>query len=63
MKNKTKSTFEVITLQTNEPGSMYSHWSTNLTMIIFKDGIKIELNSEEIRKLVNTLPRTIGGTY
>ena len=41
----------------------YSHWSEGLEMFIEKDGVNIKLNSEEIQKIVKSLPRTIGGSY
>ena len=41
----------------------YCHWSEGLSMIIMKNGIKIELNSDEIQQLVKSLPRTVGGVY
>jgi len=41
----------------------YSHWSDGLEMFIEKGGINIKLNSEEIQKIVKSLPRTIGGSY
>ena len=41
----------------------YCHWSDGLKMIIIKNGVKIKLSSEEIKELVNCLPRTVGNTY
>lgn len=40
---------------------VYSHWSKGLNMTIVKNGVTLELNSEEIEQLAKTLPRTIGG--
>jgi hypothetical protein len=47
----------------NEITSKYCHWSKGLKMVISKNGITIKLNSDEIKELVNSLPRTIGGSY
>lgn len=41
----------------------YSHWSKNLNMSISKNGQTIELNETEIKQLVKSLPRTVGGSY
>jgi hypothetical protein len=41
----------------------YTHWATDLEMVIVKDGVEIRLTSEELKKLVKCLPRTIGGRY
>lgn len=41
----------------------YCHWAEGLNMIIEKDGVKIELSSDEVQKVVKSLPRTIGGRY
>jgi len=41
----------------------YCHWAKGLNMIIEKDGVKIELSSDEVQKIVKSLPRTIGGRY
>ena len=43
--------------------SSYCHWSDGLKMVIEKDGIVIKLEGEEIKKLVGSLPRTVGGVY
>lgn len=40
-----------------------THWSDGLKMRIQKDGVTINLESEEIEALVKSLPRTFGGTY
>lgn len=39
------------------------HWSDGLTVVIQKDGKEMRLQGDEIRKLVNTLPRTFGGQH
>lgn len=41
----------------------YCHWSEGLNMVIEKDGISIKLNGEELKQLVASLPRTMGGSY
>lgn len=41
----------------------WSPWEENLTMYITKNGVTIELKEEEIKELVQTLPRTFGGKY
>lgn len=41
----------------------YCHWSEGLNTIIEKDGVSIKLNGEELKQLVASLPRTIGGGY
>ena len=43
--------------------SKYCHWSEGLKMVIEKDGVVIKLEGEEIQKIVNSLPRTFGGSY
>lgn len=57
--------FNVFCTTTIEEGNskMYAHWSEGLTMYITKGGIHLTLNSEEVQKLVQSLPKTIGGTY
>lgn len=63
MKNK-KTNFKVFTYSINEEkDNLYPHWADNLKMVITKDDSTMKLNSEEIKELVNSLPRTIGGTY
>jgi hypothetical protein len=52
----------VYTIDTSDVKS-YQHWSEDLEMIIIKDGTQIRLTSDEIRRLVYCLPKTIGGTY
>jgi len=41
----------------------YTHWSNGITMYIEKDGVKMELNGDEVKQLVKSLPRTVGGKY
>lgn len=53
--------FNVITYNTNS--EKICHWSKGLNMVITKDNVTICLNEEEIKQLVNTLPRTFGGSY
>ena len=62
---KTKKEFSVCTLYSFNPDKdpMYSHWSEGLSMYITKNGTTIVLNSDEIKELVKSLPRTIGGGY
>lgn len=61
---KPKSDFGVFTYSVfDKDGPSYVHWAEGLNMVIRKDGVKIELNSEEIQKVVKALPRTLGGTY
>jgi len=43
--------------------STFCHWSEGLKMVIEKDGVVIKLKGEEIKKLVDSLPRTFGGVY
>jgi hypothetical protein len=52
--------FSVVTVY---PTSGYTHWSTGLKMYITKDGSEIELDGDEVHKLVKSLPRTFGGKY
>jgi hypothetical protein len=42
---------------------MYTHWSNGLSMFITKNGVTIELDPDEIKQIVKSLPRTIGGSY
>jgi len=59
---KKKANFNVFTLsEVNE--NKVSHWSKGLKMFIQKDGKEIILQDEEIRQLVESLPKTIGGKY
>ena len=39
------------------------HWSNGLSVTIEKNGVTITLNGEEMKQVINTLPRTIGGSY
>jgi hypothetical protein len=56
--------FSAVTYNVYSEGeSGYSHWARGLNMIISKDGQKINLNEDEIKKLVNALPKTVGGKY
>jgi hypothetical protein len=60
-----KNDFSVFTFTSvdNSTEKMYTHWSTGLKMYISKDGVTMVLDPEEIKQLVKSLPRTIGGTY
>ena len=63
---KDEECFDVYTISSQDKrykGIKYVHWATNLTMVIKKGNVKIELNSEEIQKLVKSLPRTVGEKY
>jgi hypothetical protein len=56
--------FKVYTLNRIDNDSLsYVHWSKGLKMHIQKGDITIILEEDEIRKMVATLPRTIGGSY
>lgn len=57
------NSFNVLTYAAAEEGSMYTHWSENLKMVIQKNGVTIELDEEEIKQLVKSLPRTVSGSY
>ena len=57
------SNFSVHTYSLINNKKKYTHWSTGLKMIIEKDGKSITLDSGEIKQLVESLPRTIGGKY
>ena len=58
------SSFKVGTYSLYKQGnSSYCHWNDGLKMVIKKDGVVIKLEGEEIKKLVGSLPRTIGGVY
>lgn len=64
MSKDIKKRFSVYTYSfVKEKSATYTHWSEGLNMVIVKDGVKITLNSEEIKQLVSSLPRTIGGQY
>lgn len=63
-KEEKEGSFDVITWTTiTKDMPTYCHWSEGLNMIIQKDGVQMKLNSEEIQKLVRSLPRTMGGSY
>ena len=55
--------FNVATYSLLDKDVKYCHWSEGLNMIIKKNGVTVELNSEEIQQIVKSLPRTIGGRY
>ena len=58
------SSFKVGTYSLYREGSNdYCHWSEGLKMVIEKDGVTIKLEGDEIKKLVGSLPRTVGGVY
>ena len=57
------NSFNVLTYAVTEEGSMYTHWAESLKMAIQKDGVTIELDEEEIKQLVKSLPRTVSGSY
>jgi len=50
---------------TIDTGNMptYCHWSEGLKMVMEKDGVVMELEGDEIKKVIKSLPRTFGGTY
>lgn len=58
-----KSTFNVATYSMMDINVKYCHWSEGLNMVIEKNGVTLELNSEEIQQVVKALPRTLGGRY
>jgi len=60
-----KTAFLVYTFDeiTEENAPTYTHWTDGLTMVVEKNGVKIELVGDEIEKLVKTLPRTFGEQY
>ena len=62
MKEKEEK-FSVWTLESLDLEQSYCHWSEGLTMYITKNGKTIKLNNDEIIQLVNSLPKTIGGSY
>ena len=57
------NSFNVFTYAVVDEGYMYTHWAENLKMVIQKDGVTIELDEEEIKQLVKSLPRTVSGSY
>ena len=64
MNTDTKKEFKVYTTTVfKENSKSYVHWSEGLTMLIIKDGVEMKLESDEIEKVVKSLPRTLGGTY
>lgn len=64
MDNK-QSNFSVSCYYTfdTEDKNYYSNWYEGCKMIIQKDNITIRLNEDEIKQIVESLPRTIGGSY
>ena len=61
---KKENSFSVCTYAIHDlNGSHYCHWAKNLSMVIQKNGVTMELNSEEIQQLVGALPQTFGGRY
>lgn len=61
--NNEKQNFTVLTWTVNDGNDSFYHWADGLKMVITKGNTVMELNSEEIQKLVNSLPRTVGGQY
>ena len=60
----TKKEFKVYTTTVfKESSKSYVHWSKGLTMLIIKDGVEMMLDSDEIEKVVKSLPRTLGDRY
>jgi hypothetical protein len=53
---------KIYTLQ-NIENPLWHHWAEGLSMFIEKDGVKLQLNSDELQQLVNALPKTFGGQY
>jgi len=47
----------------NPDGFEYIHWSRGLKMFLKKDGVVMNLEGEEIVKIVRSLPKTVGGIY
>jgi len=58
-----KTDLSVVTYSPLNGNEKYSHWSKDLTMIISKGDVSITLKGDEIREIIKSLPRTIGGTY
>ena len=61
-----KNDFSVIAWQKTDldkKESLYQHWSNGLKMVIIKNGVRMELDEEEIELLAKQLPMTIGGRY
>lgn len=44
-------------------GNKLCHWSEGLSITIEKNGATITLTGEEMKQVINVLPRTIGGSY
>ena len=58
------SSFKVRTYSLYREGdNSYCHWSEGLKMVIEKDDVVINLEGDEIKKIVKSLPQTIGGVY
>ena len=53
--------FNVYSLDTNDED--VAHWSEGLFIYIEKDGVKIELTGDEMKLIIDVLPRTFGGRY
>lgn len=58
-----ETSLALVAYHTVDKSNMYAHWSTGLTMELFKDGVQMSLNSDDIVKIVNNLPKTISGNY
>ena len=58
------SSFKVGTY-TIDTGNMptYCHWSEGLNMVMEKDGVVMVLEGDDIKKVIESLPGTFGGTY
>ena len=62
--NDTQKAFSVYTFESTPHRKIsYKHWSDDLNMVIIKNGVKIELEPEEIEEIIESLPRTVGGQY
>lgn len=62
--SKENEKFNVFTMtKTDKDAPLYSHWSEGLSMFITKNGVTIELDSDEIQQLMRSMPRTVGGSY
>ena len=60
----TDNNFQVYTLQNIDGNtSQWHHWAKGLSMYIEKDGVVLNLDSNELQQLVKALPRTFGGGY
>lgn len=60
---KSENNFSVYCLTILDKEVEWCHWAKGLTMYINKNGVEIKLESEEVQKLVSSLPRTFGGRY